>query len=158
MRRLLIVALLALTGPAGSLRAAEVSFVRVWPGWRPADSFKRISEYFDNQENDGGWIVARTRPKDRAGYYFLARVDHPATPLDGARFVLQVILPTDPVPRTYSFPVACPAGNHVFDLGVTGADWAGKSVHPVAWRLDLVARDGRPLATQQSFLWAKPAK
>ena len=43
--------------------------------------------------------------------------------------------------------------------GVTGADWPGeKKAHPVAWKLALLAADGRVLAEQKSFLWEKPAK
>jgi hypothetical protein len=158
MRLLKLLTPALVLGLAGVLRAADVQFVRVWPSWQAADSFKRISEYFNDTENDGGWIVVRTKPASRPGYYFLARVEHTSVPLDGAHFALQVILPTDPAPKAYSFPVSCPAGSHVFDLGLTGTDWPGKGVHPVAWRLDLVASDGRVLASKQSFLWAKPAK
>ncbi|HEV8073978.1 MAG TPA: hypothetical protein VGP21_07585, partial [Opitutaceae bacterium] len=39
---------------AASARAADVNFVRVWPGYRTAGSFDRISEYLDGQENTGG--------------------------------------------------------------------------------------------------------
>jgi len=29
-----------------ALRAGDVEFVRVWPGWRDAESFDRIGEFF----------------------------------------------------------------------------------------------------------------
>ena len=64
-----------------------------------------------------------------------------------------------PEPKTFAFPVTASAGDTVFDLGVTGADWpGGKKVNPVAWKLTLLAADGRALAEHKSFLWEKPAK
>ncbi len=44
------------------------------------------------------------------------------------------------------------------DAGLTGADWPGPKVHPVAWKLEAVATDGTPLAVEKSFLWAKPGQ
>ena len=49
-------------------RAADVELTRVWPAWRSAESFERISEYFDGQENTGRHTVLRTQPNARAGY------------------------------------------------------------------------------------------
>ncbi|MBC7368295.1 MAG: hypothetical protein H7343_16030 [Undibacterium sp.] len=136
-------------------RAAEAELTRVWPAWRNAESFDRISEYFSNRENTGGHTVLRSQPEARAGYYFLirAKADH-AQP--GLKFVLQIITPDKPDPKIYTFPAALIAKETVFDLGLTGADWPDRKTHAVAWHLSVVAADGRELASQQSFLWAKP--
>jgi hypothetical protein len=143
---------------ASLLSAAEVEFVRVWPQWRDADSFDRIGEYFGGKESSDKEIVLRTRAAERAGYYFLARVAAMAA-LNGTRFELQIIRPDAPEPKVFSFPTNVRAGGAVFELGLTGADWPkGKAAHPVAWRLALVAADGRVLTEQKSFLWEKPAK
>jgi hypothetical protein len=151
-----VLAFLLLAGTAARASAAE--FVRVWPGWRSAESFERIGEYFGRGEVPSGQIVVRTRPDVRAGYYFLVRVQQAAA-LPGARFVVDVIRPDAPDAKTFSFPAALPAGETVFQLGLTGADWpGGEKAQPVAWRLALVAADGRPLAEHKSFLWEKPAK
>jgi len=154
MRRILAACLLL--GAATAVRAAEVDFVRVWPGWRTADSFMRISEYFTGHEPEGDSVVLRTHPADRAGYYFVARIKHPKTPIAGAKFVLHVILPTGPLPEVFTFPANAPLGTNLFELGLTGADWPARRTRPVAWMLELVAADGRQLATHQSFLWSKP--
>ena len=144
--------------PFAGARAAEVEFVRVWPQWREAESFERISEFFGGGENRSGQIVLRTHADARAGYYFLVRIASAAA-VAGAKFELQVIRPDAPEPKTFSFPAVAPAGSAVFQLGLTGADWpGGKAVHPVAWKLALLAADGRVLADQRSFLWEKPAK
>ena len=46
----------------------------------------------------------------------------------------------------------------MFNLGLTGDDWGGKKMHPVAWKLEAVATDGTLLTVQKSFLWEKPGK
>lgn len=143
-----------------SARGAEVEFVRVWPPvWRAAESLERIGEYFGGDEKHGRQIILRSDAKERAGFYFLVRIKHPA-PLEGAKFVVYVIRPDAPDVHQISFPVTnAPIGENVFQVGLTGADWpGGAKANPVAWKLELVTRDGRVLATQKSFLWEKPAK
>ncbi len=158
MRPLRLAALLALFGLGGALRAADVEFVRVWPEWHAAIYFKRISEYFTDLEYTGHRIVVRSQPANRAGYYFLVRVNHPQVGLGSARFALHIITPADPRPKIFLFPIDCPPGVHVFELGLTGIDWPSKSIHPVAWDLELLASDGHALAARSSFLWSKPEK
>lgn len=143
---------------ATSALAADVEFLHVWPQWHNADTFERIGSYFGRADNDGRDTILRTEPGEKAGLYFLARVKS-AVPLAGAKLTLEIIRPDSPDPKAYSFPVNIGAQNHLYQLGLTGADWpGGRAVHPVAWKLSLVDREGRPVATQQSFLWEKPAK
>jgi hypothetical protein len=139
--------------------AADASFVRLWPGWRETDSFDRIKEFLGGNEPTGGRSLLRTQPASRAGYYFLLRVKTTTALTAGAKFELAVLRPDAPEPKTFSFPVVAPAGETVFDLGLTGADWpGGKKTNPVAWKLTLLSADGRVLAEHKSFLWEKPAK
>lgn len=137
-------------------RAADVELTRVWPAWRSAESFERISEYFDGQENTGRHTVLRTQPNARAGYYFLIRAKAAAN-TTGAKFVLQIITPEAPEPKTHTFPITLGPKEAVFDIGLTGTDWAGRKTHAVAWRLSVINAEGRELASQQSFLWSNPA-
>ncbi|MBA3848543.1 MAG: hypothetical protein C0502_00925 [Opitutus sp.] len=148
---------LALASAASAASAADLRIVRVYSGWRDAGSFKRISEYFTGRENTGGEIVVRTHPEQRAGYYFLVRTRNTGAPFDG-RFEFQVVLPNSPQPRAFRFPAAVPAGEAVFHLGVTGADWPDSKTGAVAWKLDLRNAAGEPLAAQQSYLWEKPSQ
>jgi hypothetical protein len=136
-------------------RAADIHFVRIWPGWRDADSFERISEYFTGREDTGRSVVVRSHPSIRDGFYFLVRVANSDSPLAGARFSLQLVAPTSPDPKTYTFPADVPARSTVFLLGLTGPDWPDRKTHPVAWKLDLLSADGTVVATQHSFLWEK---
>jgi hypothetical protein len=148
----------SLLGIAG-VQAAPVEFVRVWPGWRDAESFERIGEYFGRDRSDPRHVTLRTRADVRDGFYFLLRVKHPA-PLERARLVVDVIRPDAPRPVQFVFPVEAPkAGETVFDVGLTGADWpGGRESHPVAWRIELRGADGALLAQEKSFLWEKPSK
>jgi len=143
--------------PVLPLRAAEVEFVRIWPGWRDAESFERIGEYFGSDESQRREIILRTQPQERGGYYFLVRVKS-TDAVAAARFELHMIRPDGPEPRLFTFPAALPAKQTVFQLGLTGTDWpGGKDATPVAWKLSLVAADGRVIAERKSFLWEKPA-
>jgi len=148
--------LLSFIGPA--IPAADVKFERVWPEWRDTDSFMSISEYFTGKEATGGWKVIRTHKESRAGYYFLVRVKNAGPAANGASFVLQVITPVSGDPKTYRFAVNVVPGNHVFEIGLTGVDWSGRSEHPVAWKVELVDAAGHTMAEKSSFLWEKPEK
>jgi len=141
---------------ATAATAAEVRVVRVFTGWRDAASFKRISEYFTGRENTGGEVMLRTQPASRSGYYFLVRTDNDG-PAREVCFHLEVVVPGAPEPRHFHFTAPLPAGNQVYQLGLTGADWAGAPVSPTAWKLEVLGTDGGALATEKSYLWEKPA-
>ncbi len=137
---------------------ADVSFVRVWPNWVEADAFETISEYFTGREHTGGRIIQRSQPDTRAGFYFLTRVANTGSEIPNAKFALHVILPGNPEPKTFTFPLSLPSRSTIVQLGLTGSDWPDREVHPVAWKLDLLSATDELLATEQSFLWSKPAK
>jgi hypothetical protein len=144
--------LLLLAAPA--LVHGAVDIVRVWPSYREASSFRRISEYIGaGHENTGREIVLRTQTEPRNGYYFLTRLKAD-TATAGASLVLEVVMPGSPVVHTFTFPTDLPGHDQVFQLGVTGADWPGKETRPAAWRLTARAADGSILAERFSFLWS----
>jgi hypothetical protein len=156
MRHLLAAAVLILVSASGAV-GAEMKFVRVWSSFRTADSFMRISEYFTGRENPGrGQTVLRTQPANRAGYYFLARVKNSGEAVEAAKLALHIITPDSPLPKVYRFDTPVPRGEHVFNLGLTGADWRDAETFPVAWRLVLLGPDGGEITAEQSFLWSKP--
>lgn len=150
---LLLLGLLAAALPAS---AAELKIVRVFTGWREASSFKRIAEYFDGKEHTGGELVLRTHPDQRAGYYFLVRVNNPGAPVD-AKLVLHVVTPTASAPHTYTFAAHLADRQTVLNLGLTGADWPDPKLNAVAWLLEVLGPDGQVLAREKSYLWEKPA-
>lgn len=142
---------------ASASGAAPVEIVRVWPGYRTASSFERIGNYLHGGDKTGGETVRRSQPDAAAGYYFLVRLKNPGETVPTATFDLQVIAPSSPDPKRYTFQASLPAGSEAIDLGLTGADWPGEAAKAVAWQLTVRAPDGTELARQQSFLWSMPA-
>ena len=140
---------------AVSALAANIEVVRVWPGLRTAESFERLSEVFGGGENTGGRLVLRTQKDQRAGFYFLVRLNNPEAAVAGCTWTVQVILPDAPKPKTYTLATALPAGGSVYELGLTGKDWPAGLAAPVAWKLTCTTAEGRELVSQQSFLWSK---
>ena len=153
--RLLLVSLLAALLPTLA-QAASLTVVRVWPGYRTAESFARISEYFKAEENPGRQTILRTQATRREGFYFLVRLANPGADYPGATFELQVITPTARETRTFTFKADVPSRSHVFNFGLTGPDWPDATAHPVAWHLAVRSADGAELVQEQSFLWAIP--
>ncbi|HWA10362.1 MAG TPA: hypothetical protein VG838_12990 [Opitutaceae bacterium] len=156
MRSLPFALLLSLAAAAPAWSAANLDVVHVWPGYRKPESFDRIADYFHGGEDRTGETVRRSQSAERAGFYFLVRLKNPGPALAAASFELKVVTPDSPKTRTFTFQADLPAGTHAFDLGLTGADWAGPKVNPVAWQLTVRSPDGAELARQQSFLWAEP--
>lgn len=127
--------------------------MRVWPGYRTAESFDRISEYLTGGENTGGQTVLRSQPAQRDGFYFLVRLKNASGAIAGASVELSVITPASATPRVLTFAADLPGGQHVFDCGLTGTDWPDANAHPVAWKIVIRAPGGAELASTQSFLW-----
>lgn len=140
----------------GVAGGADLSFVRVWPRWYDTDQVRRISEFFTGRENPGERIIVHSQAASRTGFYFLVRVKNPGPLVAGSHFIVRVILPVSPDPKVFTLAADVPAGGKVYQLGLTGSDWPNRRTYPVAWKLDLVGADGQLLASQESFLWAKP--
>lgn len=134
---------------------AEVKFERVWPGYRSAESFTTISEYFGNAPGATARTALRTQPDERDGYYWLTRTKtkdaYPASTLK-----VEVTRAGETEPTTYSFKYDVTAGSRAVFVGLTGTDWAAPEAAPVAWRLTLLDADGNLLASHHSFLWDQP--
>ena len=148
--------LLCAAGAAAAAPAPEFALVRVWPGWKEAEDFTRLREYFGAAADSGPRRVLRTAPDQRAGFYFLVRTRGAAVP--AAVLELSVLRPDGPEPVTHRFPAPLRAGGEVLELGLTGDAWpGGKRAQPVAWRLRVLDAGDRLLAEERSFLWVEPA-
>ena len=136
--------------------AADVRFERVWLQWHKSDSFQSFYEYHTGRELTGRWIVMRSQPDERTGLYFLVRVESARVLEPGSTFVVRVITPTSTETKVYSFPAAIRKGSWLYDIGLTGKDWTGSHVRPVAWEVELQSAAGEVIARQASFLWGNP--
>lgn len=135
--------------------AASVSILRLWPGFRTAESFESIGEYFGQPEQTRGRSLLRSQPNDRGGFYWLTRTQA-SEAIPHATVKLEVIYPGSTDAKAYAFQTAIPPGEHLFEIGATGTDWPGAKLRPVAWRLSFLDAQGTALVTQQSFLWSLP--
>lgn len=156
MRLRLLAALLTSTlalcaAPEGTAPASGATIVRVWGDYVPAESFERIAEYFGAPESHPGRSILRTQPARRAGYYFLVRIKKSDTIPAGSRWQVQVLRPGQRKPDSFELPVT--AQSSVHQLGLTGTDWPDPKQVPVAWKVTLLAPDGKTVVTHQSFLW-----
>jgi hypothetical protein len=134
-----------------------IAITRVFTGWKEGASFKRISEYFTGQENSGNTVVLRTHADQRSGFYFLVRASNPGGPVS-AKINLELITPSDHRPKTYTFSTELKTGANLLNLGLTADDWTDPKANPVAWKIDFISTDGHVLASEKSYLWAKPEK
>lgn len=119
--------------------------------------FKRIPEFFSGQEFQGSKVYCRSRPNEREGFYFVVKVNGSVKNLPhGVYWILDWVTPLDPMAQSIKIPIdnAGISGKEVF-IGLTGGDWPGPSVKPLAWRLCLVGEEGTTIAKMQSFLWSK---
>lgn len=148
-RSLVFFAILAVSAVA---HATEIT--RVWPEWRTAESFVRLSELFGGAENPGSEIFLRTHPEKRDGLYFLVRLAH-ASAVDGT-LELRLIKSGGTDPIVFKFPASVASGSSVFQLGLTGGDWPGEKTDPIAWRVALVDSNGTEVVAKESFLWSAP--
>ena len=140
--------LLVLAAVAGCVngvpKSGNVEVVRVWPEYRTAGSFDRISEYFTDKENPGNQIILRTHPESREGYYFFARIKTPAD-ISGARVVIDVIMPANAEPKTFTLPAPeLRKGVVLLNPGLTGGDWPDAAARPAA----LVSHQSAPIRTR----------
>ncbi len=120
-------------------------------------AFKRIPEYFTGREFTGRNIYCRSNLRDRSGYYFVLKVINPSSEINAdCYWVVDWVPPLDPNPKTKKIPLAEEdiRGREVF-IGLTGEDWKGPLLKPLAWRISLVSKKGVALCQQQSFLWSK---
>jgi hypothetical protein len=156
--RPLLAAIALLAAASAPARAADLRLERVWPQWHDADSFSSLYEDHTGRELAGGWIILRSQPDQRAGLYFLSRVENPGARVPGATFILRVVSPESIETRVFHFSADIQSGSRLFEIGLTGKDWAGARVQPGAWELELQAADGSVLARKASFLWEKSSR
>lgn len=117
-----------------------------------AESFTRISEYFDGVEVQGNRLILRLDPESRDGHYIQFKLSTAHTQAD--HFLLEVYEQgnNEPTPFTFNFESALPTNKTIL-LGLTGGNWENKELPPVAYKLSLVDNEGNTLESATSFLW-----
>ena len=122
-----------------------------------ASDFQRVGEFFDGQERLGSRTVLRTQPEWRPGCYFVVALEGGATAWpEGVTAVLEVIPAGAVEPMEFAFtrPAQNLRGNSIW-IGVTGSDWPGPRVQPLAWRVRWVGPNEQMVGEWTSFLWER---
>ena len=131
---------------------AAPEFVHIWPEYHQLEYFERLGEFFGGQEQHPGRTILRSKPEERAGFYFLIRVKSAAEIPQGASWRLEIVRPGSPKTETRTFPIPSPI-LAVTELGITGSEWPDPKTAPIAWRVSLLDASGAILITRASRLW-----
>ncbi len=134
----------------------EIEYVR----GRYADDtvFKRVSEYFDGEENQSGKIILRTDPSQRDGYYLVLSLDDDASDYpEGTRIGLKYISPDQKgeIVKATSLPTPIPDASEIW-IGLTGEDAPADQKPVVAWMVVIYSPKGEVYTHHKSFLWEHP--
>lgn len=152
MFRLLMLALLAGANAvcAATIGDAHSRFIE-------ADNFKTLTEYLTGKASDGNRAVVRSQPAERTGEYFILTLDPSLTGFPAsAEAVLEVIPSNAKEARVFRFSLSeIDRGNTYLYLGLTGSDWPGDEIRPLAWQVR-IEQDETVLAEWSSFLWEMP--
>lgn len=150
-----LLALVLLVCPLLRAELPNIGYVAWY--YKDATVFKRIAEYFGGGERTARKVILRTDQSDRAGLYFVCRLDDgdvDAFPV-GSKFVLEVVLPDSPREKVYDYPLPDPTPDYAeIWLGLTGKDVPKDSEPPVAWRIRVIGPDDAVLASRHSYLWS----
>ena len=128
-------------------------------GWKNAEDFMRISEYFSDRENTGSNCICRTDNKERSGLYLILGLDVGEKIPAGSKAMLRYFRPDKIGEQTAEFilPDFTSSISGEILLGLTGDAWpkTKKKARPSAWQLSVTAPDGTLLVYRQSYLWAQ---
>ncbi|MGN0834779.1 MAG: hypothetical protein ACI4QA_02995 [Candidatus Spyradosoma sp.] len=127
--------------------------------WKTEKDFKRISEFFTDEENTGSDVVVRSDPETRTGLYLIVNLECGSLVPAGSVAELRYFHPvrTGEQIQRWTLPEFLAAPHRELRLGLTGTAW-DKSLSrkkPSAWKLTVVSPSGETLVLRRSFLWSE---
>lgn len=119
------------------------------------NDFKRILEYFRDEEYTGKNLILRSNERDRQGLYFTLKLSSKLSDLPGGATILLEVISSESIEsRQYEFKFPSRIdGKRYLLIGLTGKDWSRKEKNLIAWRLKIRSPTKDLLAAKQSFLW-----
>lgn len=128
--------------------------------WKNENDFRRIPEFFTDEEFTGFSRVVRSDPKKREGIYLILGLDFADEIPAGSKATLRYFRPDKTGEQTQIFELPDFAGTPAGELrlGLTGDAWPKnlRRKRPSAWKLTVHAPDGTLLVSRRSFLWELP--
>jgi len=132
-----------------SVSAAEIIFTER----RDDDSFKRISEYLTGEENPGRYVIARTDPSQRNGYYVALKLSGADQPRKAESVRIQFVRPGTQDIEEKMIEVG-PIKKQRLLVGLTDGTWGASDMVPLTWRIEILDTNESILSSSQSFLWS----
>ena len=120
---------------------------------RDADSFKRISEHFNDKEDPGRYFIVRTDPSPRDGYYIALKLEASDQPEKADKLRLYFVRPGSQEVETKTLTIG-PIKKERALIGMTDDVWGSTSSIPTAWKIEFLDSAGTVISTSQSFLWS----
>lgn len=143
--------------PPYRAEGTEIGIVYASFYWKTENDFKRISEYFTDEENPGNNVTCRSIPEAREGLYLILNLEPGTTIPTGSVAELRYFHPeqAEMQTRRWELPEFNALPHRELRLGLTGTDWTLSKKRPSAWRLAILSPDGRRLVERESYLWAE---
>lgn len=131
--------------------------------WKKETDFKRISEFFTDEENTGSHVIVRTNPETRDGLYLIVNLEPLTTVPAESVAELRYFHPKNPEEqiRRWKLPEFNALPHRELRLGLTGKDWDASisKKRPSAWKLTIFAPDGKTqLVRRESYLWEERSR
>ena len=120
---------------------------------RDADSFKRISEHFNGKEDPGRYVIVRTDPSQRDGYYIAIKLEASDQPEKADKLRLYFVRPGSQEVETKTLTIG-PIKKDRALIGMTDDVWGSTSSIPTAWKIEFLDSAGAVISTSKSFLWS----
>ena len=139
-----------------SLPVSAVSIVSAYSRYYADADIRPISQYFGAKLTGQGFrSVVASQPEAPAGQYFIARLEAAGT--GKVRTARMTCLLNDSMRMaTHEWDLQDVGLRKWLYLGLTGTDWPGTEVQPLAWKIELLDASGSVLTEWKSFLWEMP--
>ena len=95
---------------------------------RDADSFKRISEHFNGKEDPGRYVIVRTDPSQRDGYYIALKLEASDQPEKADKLRLYFVRPGSQEGETKTLTIG-PIKKDRALIGMTDDVWGLSLIH-----------------------------
>ena len=118
------------------------------------NTFKRISEYFTDNENSQGKVIVRTNPARRDGLYMVIRLNHDTEHMpEGTTIRVEYVLVDNPEVQTHTLVLPRVRAFEVY-FGFTDAAWSDKKPSDIiCWRIVIEDPQRKVMAERSSVLW-----
>jgi hypothetical protein len=158
---------IALTLTLSAVPAQALMITHTQPRKMENTAFTRLGEFFGLHPVDPTRVVIFSNPKAHAGLFFEAELDAPISKIPaGSSALLEIFIKDDQAPRKFNFaiPETKPEAKskaRALYLGLTDAPFSDMSsnkdakskVDILAWKISIVDRDGKVLASSASPMW-----